>query len=337
MYDFPYGYASGWYQFGWSGEFAPGTVAPVHYFDTRMVAYRTEGGTLLLSDATCPHFGAHLGYGGIVAGENIRCPFHGWTWDPDGRNVDIPYSAPERMKLRIRHYEVREVDGVALMWYGAGGEAPSWEPARLRAVDSDVEFYPLYPDCVHTWSGVKFPPQLPVENSGDAAHFRYVHLAFDVPEVDEWEQGDYWFETSFTARFGGHAERTWATPKGPVDGRIWLRALGIGITFGRIESFDTVGTLQTTTPVTRELSDHRSAVYVPRTRGDGTELSPEICRRWADQQFKQHARDFPVWENMTYIARPPFAATETTALRALRKWAESLYPENEGQLLSAGG
>src|SRR3954470_15959671 len=104
MYNFPFGYASGWYQFGWTGEFPAGSVAPLHYFDTPLVAFRTEAGALHLSDAVCPHLGAHLGYGGIVEGDCIVCPFHGWKWDSEGRNVDIPYSAPDRMKLRIRHW-----------------------------------------------------------------------------------------------------------------------------------------------------------------------------------------------------------------------------------------
>src|SRR5258707_3902454 len=51
-------------------------------------------------------------------------------------------------------------------------------------------------------------------------------------------------------------------------------------------------------------------VWVPRIRGDGTPLDESVRDRWAKQQISQHCADFPVWENMTYIAKPPFAATE---------------------------
>jgi 3-ketosteroid 9alpha-monooxygenase subunit A len=335
MFGFPHGYASGWYQFGWAGEFQPGAVVPLYYFERRLVAYRTQSGRLLLSDATCPHLGAHLGHGGTVDGENIVCPFHGWTWDTDGRNVDIPYSAPDRMKLRIRHYDVREVDGLALMWFGADGEGPTWEPPQLLPEGTD--FYPVYPDRAHLWKDLKFPPQLPAENAGDAAHFRYVHLAAEVPDLDDWQEGEYWFETSFRATFGGHAKKTWATPEGPVEGRLWTKCLGLGLAKGLIEAFDTIHTLQATTPVTREVSDHRASLWVPCTRGDGSPLGQEICDRWAKQQFTQHARDFPVWENLTYIAKPPFAASEAVGFRALRKWIESLYPDSAFEAASAQG
>jgi 3-ketosteroid 9alpha-monooxygenase subunit A len=339
VHDFPFGYASGWYQFGWSGEFAPGAVKPLLYFDTPMVAYRTEGGTLVLSHAVCPHLGAHLGLGGCVEGENLVCPFHGWKWSTEGRNVDIPYSAPDRMKLRIPQYEVREIDGIALMWYGAEGEQPSWEPPRLLPEDSDLEadFYPLYPDCAHLWPDMRFPPQFPAENAGDAAHFRYVHLAAEVPDVDHWEEGDFWFETSFRTTFGGHAATTWATPNGPVDGLISTKVIGLGLAKGVIGSFDEVHTLQTTTPVTRRTSDHRASLWVPRKRGDGSPLDEKLRDRWAKQQFTQHERDFPVWENVTYIAKPPFAATEAVAFRALRRWIENLYPSEAPEPASTGG
>ncbi len=38
MHNFPHGYASGWYQIGWSGEFKPGDVVPLRYFDSHLVA-----------------------------------------------------------------------------------------------------------------------------------------------------------------------------------------------------------------------------------------------------------------------------------------------------------
>ena len=61
MHGFPHGYASGWYQVGWSDQFASGDVVPLRYFATDLVCYRNESGVLHISDAFCPHFGAHLG------------------------------------------------------------------------------------------------------------------------------------------------------------------------------------------------------------------------------------------------------------------------------------
>ena len=34
--------------------------------------------------AFCPHMGAHLGMGGVVVGNLLQCPFHGWSFDTSG-------------------------------------------------------------------------------------------------------------------------------------------------------------------------------------------------------------------------------------------------------------
>jgi 3-ketosteroid 9alpha-monooxygenase subunit A len=327
---FPHGYASGWYQVGWSGEFAPGAVVPMRYFEQDLVCFRTESGQLWISDAFCPHFGAHLGHGGTVKGECIVCPFHGWKWDTDGCNVDIPYSAPERMKLRIRHWPVAELDGLVLLWFGVDGEAPTWPAPRMlpETASLEVDYWPVFPSTCKVWRGVRFPPQVSTENSGDAAHFHYVHGMATVPKVEEWSSGEHWFTTSFCSTFGGHAPTTWATPKGPVEGRIVTTCHGMGLAAGHIQSFDRVFTLSATTPIDRHTSDHLATVWVPKVRGDGSPLEEGIRDRWARQQMTQHAADFPVWENMTYIAKPPFAATEVRSFHALRQWIEGQYSKS---------
>jgi 3-ketosteroid 9alpha-monooxygenase subunit A len=332
MHNFPHTtYPSGWYHVGWSGEFVAGQAVPLRYFDTEMVCYRGESGTLYLSDAFCLHFGAHLGHGGKVEGDCVRCPMHGWKWGPDGSNVEIPYSQPEKMKLTIRHWHVREVDGVVLAWYGADGEGPTTECPKFLPAGSTlgVDFWDIYPACTDLWSNVRFPPHVMAENSGDAAHFCYVHGAAEVPAIVGYEAGEDWFRTEFTMRYGGGRTSTWATPNGPVDGRMTTIMHGVGIARGIIESFDTVYTLATTTPIDVHTSDHRAAVWVPRTRGDGSALDETIRDRWAHQQRSQHAADLPVWENMTHVDRPPFAKAEAKSFRALREWIEAQYPERD--------
>jgi hypothetical protein len=165
------------------------------------------------------------------------------------------------------------------------------------------------------------------ENSCDAAHFMYVHGAAEVPEIVGFESGEHWFQTDFTLRFGGGLPSTWATPHGPVDGTLRTTALGLGLAAGVISAFDTVYTLASTTPVSTEISDHRCTVWVPRARGDGSLLEASIRDRWAEQQRVQHARDVPIWENMTYVDKPPFARSEAETFRALRRWIERHYAE----------
>ncbi|MBM4687865.1 Rieske 2Fe-2S domain-containing protein [Rhodococcus hoagii] len=61
-----------------------GDVKPLHYFGQDLVAYRTEGGRLVVLNAYCEHLGAHLGHGGSVAGDDIQCPVPRLAVEPGG-------------------------------------------------------------------------------------------------------------------------------------------------------------------------------------------------------------------------------------------------------------
>src|SRR5439155_1056931 len=88
-----------------------------HYFDTELVIWRDADGTVACQEAFCPHLGAHLGWGGSVEGKQIRCPFHGWAFDCEGTNVEIPYADRPNRKARLRSFPVREHAGFAITRY----------------------------------------------------------------------------------------------------------------------------------------------------------------------------------------------------------------------------
>ena len=90
-YPFP-PYADGWFQVAYTAELQPGDVTPLKYFGRDLVLFRTESGRACVLDAHCPHLGAHLGHGGEVCGESVRCPFHAWSFDGDGTCTGVPYA-----------------------------------------------------------------------------------------------------------------------------------------------------------------------------------------------------------------------------------------------------
>src|SRR5262245_14973614 len=99
MSRFPFPrYPNGWFQIAYSAELPPGGVMPLHYFGRELVLFRPEASPEAptpapqLIDAHCPHMGAHLGHGGKVIGESVRCPFHAWQFDGAGRCTAIPYA-----------------------------------------------------------------------------------------------------------------------------------------------------------------------------------------------------------------------------------------------------
>jgi nitrite reductase/ring-hydroxylating ferredoxin subunit/predicted RNase H-like HicB family nuclease len=127
-YPFP-PYPDGWYLLRTSAELAAGSVAPLRYFGRDLVAYRTESGQAVVAAAHCPHMGAHLGFGGVVDGEGIRCPFHAWRFGADGRCDHVPYSTSgQAPRVGLQTLQVLEMSGLILVWWSSVGNAPTWQP-----------------------------------------------------------------------------------------------------------------------------------------------------------------------------------------------------------------
>ena len=73
---------------------------------TKTICVANMNGTLAAVDNFCPHRGGPLGQG-IVEGEKIVCPWHGWEFDlATGRNPHTPNLSVESYELKL------EGDGV---------------------------------------------------------------------------------------------------------------------------------------------------------------------------------------------------------------------------------
>jgi 3-ketosteroid 9alpha-monooxygenase subunit A len=322
----------GWYQVGWSGEYSRGHVAALTYFGHDLVAYRDMGGRMVVLDAFCRHMGAHLGEGGIVDGDGIRCPFHGWKFGCDGRNSDIPYSSPAKMgNLRLKSWEVRELHGLILVWYSPLDCEPRWEPARW--LDNDDDFWAPYPDAAAEWRDRPMAAQVVVENAVDAAHFAYVHTAAHVPDIEDFEFEGCTFKLSLEYPFGVGHDRTWATPEGPVLGTLTTQCQGLGFIWSRLRGFDHIHHCVAVTPITATTADLRATTYVPRLRGDKSEMSEAVRDLWIRQQYQQVNADVRVWSNLSFTQRPPFAKSEAKAMRAFKRWARQFYVTAEEEAL----
>ena len=96
-------------------------VRPVRLLGEDLVLFRDEQGRYGLLDRTCPHRRADLSYGRREDG-GLRCAFHGWLFDVNGRCLDTP-AEPEGSRLceslRQRSYPVVERNGILWAYLGA--------------------------------------------------------------------------------------------------------------------------------------------------------------------------------------------------------------------------
>jgi phthalate 4,5-dioxygenase len=91
-----------------------------------LVLFKDQQGAWGLLDRDCPHRGADLAFA-RHEGDGIRCPFHGWKFDAQGRCLDTPAEPlGSRLCDRVqqRAYPVMERSGVLFAWLGQPGAQP---------------------------------------------------------------------------------------------------------------------------------------------------------------------------------------------------------------------
>jgi phenylpropionate dioxygenase-like ring-hydroxylating dioxygenase large terminal subunit len=101
-----------------------------------LVLFRADNGSWGLLDRDCPHRGADLAFA-RHEGDRIRCPFHGWAFDAEGRCLETPaepVGSTLCQRVRQRRYPTQVVAGV--IWAYLGPEDST--PPALPALDAFV-------------------------------------------------------------------------------------------------------------------------------------------------------------------------------------------------------
>lgn len=312
---------TGWFHVGWSAEIAPGGVKPMRYFGQDLVAFRSSAGRLSVLDAHCRHLGAHLGYGGRVRDDCVICPYHGWSWDADGRNVGIPYQ-DKPVNARQKVWAAQEKHGMMFVWHDPEGGPPrqGWELPDLFAdfegleVDED-SFYPCYPNAVVNKPDEPIHPQLIMENTADCMHFRHTHGAPEDPAM-------LWFRTEdirWLSSMGFTSPKTKA-----VALRTYVINPSVGLSYTIFDGRQHYRLLLSCTPVDATRSDLRVSYFFPRG-ADGPAEMPESLRAFARHTVDLFEEDARIWRRQIFVQRPIFAAQDVEAYSALRRWSAQFY------------
>lgn len=105
---FPHAPAS-WFHFCLSRELNQHPI-DVEVGRQRFVGYRTASGRAAVLSGRCSHLGARLA-NGVVKGERLVCPLHGWEYGPNGGCESIPSGEPIPGFARQCSYPVSECGG----------------------------------------------------------------------------------------------------------------------------------------------------------------------------------------------------------------------------------
>ncbi len=172
----------GWYLLALEEELT-GEVTPLALGDRALMAIR-DGDRVRVFDARCPHRGAHLGYGGVLAAgrvpgggaDTVICPFH-------GKRIGLGAGTA---RLCVSEHTVLSA-GAALF------VRLSTDPADDRGFEQALKEIRAEKQIVGAFvQPVRIPPEYVIENAFDVSHFAIVHRVSKVRGMQLRTQGPGW-------------------------------------------------------------------------------------------------------------------------------------------------
>lgn len=316
-------YPTGWFSVGFTDDLAPGDVRPLRYFGRDLVLFRTESGKTVVTDAHCPHLGAHLGHDSWVEGETIVCPFHQWKYDTRGKCVHVPHAKAVPPRAQVRLWPTVERGGMIFIWHDLAGSEPHYE---LPAYDESRKIAGAGFRRLHDEFGSAHPQDV-FENGVDFAHFPGVHgTGRAVSDGDIRTEGHRFFSPVRILPMGYD---------GPID-----RSVGstvdsevIGGGLSRVESRTSHAPGITTiyyvsvTPVDASLSHY----YVHQffLKDDDCALSAEQIDAFtamaAEHGLKEQYSDGKIWPFKAYVEQPMLSSADGPILK-YRDWYKQFHP-----------
>jgi 5,5'-dehydrodivanillate O-demethylase len=202
-----------WLPVGLSSEIDARAPKLVRWLGEDLLLFRDEFGRVGLTHPNCPHRGTSLDYGWIESG-GIRCCYHGWVFDINGRCLEQPGEPAEsnfKDKIRLKAYPVRELGGMIWAYMGKekAPELPNYH--FLVRDDGERQFSSYVREC-------NYMQQL--ENALDPVHATILHgrPVHGFPAAPEWME-----TPDFTVAMSDTMAYYVARRKGPQEGTEWHR------------------------------------------------------------------------------------------------------------------
>ncbi|MEV8006973.1 Rieske 2Fe-2S domain-containing protein [Streptomyces parvus] len=318
-------FPSGWSALAFSHELRPRTVLTRPLAGRDVVLYRTSAGALRAVHPYCPHLGAHLGLAKIE-GENLTCPFHFFSFGPDGACVRTGYGTPPP-RTQLTRLPVQEVNGGVFVWRHHDGRAPDWSVPQWHEIGHR-------PARTAAWE-LAGNVQEVIENSVDLGHFATLHGWARAEIEGPVTYGDATFHVAMRAH-----------ESAPLIGdfTVDVKVDGYGLGYLHADVHTSRFGLRMCTMVMptaigpnrmqfRQLN--RIAFDEPGSLPAGlARIVSRTAARLLDRPvFRSSceftAADFPIWHHKQY-QQPPRLASGDGPIGPFRRWAGRFYPEAPG-------
>jgi phenylpropionate dioxygenase-like ring-hydroxylating dioxygenase large terminal subunit len=312
-------YPNGWWAVSHSDELAVGDVKTVQVLGRELVVFRGAGGHAHAVDPYCAHLGAHLGVGGRVVGDAIRCPFHGWCYDgTTGRCTLIPYTDKLPPKAAVGSWPVWENNGFVFVWYHADGKPADWTPDVVEELE-DPGYY-LWGK--KEWR-ISSHPQEIMENGVDIQHFFTLH-GWKAKSID-WQPAGHRYTLRIDVDSGAEEQAATAANATDVDSF----NSGPSFTCTRVRGPMTGIAINVLIPVAPEqlLIQHR---YYGHKQTD-----PSIVEAFFTNYIRDYELDIPIWNAKIYRPIPVIAENDGPYVR-YRRWYAQFYSKTPQEAVAAG-
>lgn len=146
-------------------------IIAVKRLNLDLVLFRNANGEIGCVVDQCTHRGAKLSKGKLV-GDCISCPFHGLEFDKTGKCTLIPAngkaSTVDISRYNVKHYPVKELNGIVYIWYGETEKATEQLPFFYEHIDDSYAYSEIQDHWNSHYSRC-------IENQLDVVHVPIVH------------------------------------------------------------------------------------------------------------------------------------------------------------------
>lgn len=301
-------YPRGWFVIAMSSDLGPGDVTKMTYFGRDFVLYRGESGTPHVMDAYCPHLGAHLGVGGEVEGDALRCPFHAWRFGADGKCDEIPYAKKIPPRACVRAWQLQEKNGLVFLWHCPEGSEPSYEIPEMPEL-SEPAWMPWQAKLL----SIATHPREVVENLADKGHFPKVHGT----HANE-------FDNEYRGHIGVQRTKGVAYPRSGGEDPFELEGTyyGPGYMISKMAGVLENRLLLAHTPIDKNSLHLRFGVSLKLRRD--SKKADAFAQQYIENLQVGFEEDIAIWEHKVYRDRPTLCDGDGP-IGKLRRWYRQFY------------